>query len=267
MESRQVGSGRPGSWWRDCSRSARRAAFALTFLFATFVAPASYAYLPPSTFIIGKMAEKRAALALIDLDVRMQTQYQERGVAELDEHLQIKRGGKLRLTRQEEDGEHVVIYRDGQLYQLPPAGTATVDKPGFEPLVDLLVPKAQAAEAAKTELLALVQKLGVDANHLQLRRFSSRVAFVLGEDGKPQLWIDKDNFLPVRVVYRGTLAGAEGLWDVQLREFGGVGSGDILPRVIDRSFGGKPISHSEVEKVSVNQKLADHLFAAPAVRR
>lgn len=242
-----------------------------TLMLGTLALPlTASAHIPPGGFIIGKMAEKRAALALNDLDVTLQSQYPALSDSELDERLYLKRGGKLRWVRQESGGEAFIVVRDGKRTEVSATGSVNAETDSFEPLVDLLMPRAQSVEAARTEFLTLCQKLGVDLNVSTLGRLGTRVAYVLGakpnETEKAQIWVDKDTFAPARVIYKDTYAGKAGFWDIQFREFGARESGEAMPRVIERYFDGKLISHSEIEKVTNNPRLAEGLFVAPAVK-
>jgi hypothetical protein len=140
----------------------------------------------------------------------------------------------------------------------------------FEPLVELLLPKAQSQESMRSEYLEMLKRLQIEPGTVSLARFNSRIAYVIGAGGKDrdrnQLWIDKDSFQPVRVMFRGDYQGKKGMWDVQLREFGSRETGDAFPRVIERLFDGKLISHSEVDKLQTSAKLPDASFQLPGVK-
>src|SRR5262245_23380832 len=101
------------------------------------------AYVPPGGFIIGKMADKRAALNLNDVEAQMQTAWAGAGDP-VDEKLQIKRPGRLRWSRSE--GEWAYIAKEGEVAEVDARGNVTRRHVDVEPIVDLLVPRAQNAE-------------------------------------------------------------------------------------------------------------------------
>lgn len=228
----------------------------------------AHAYIPPAGFIVGKLAEKRSSINLSELEVFLETAY---GTNEpVAEKLLLKKPYRLRWSRPEGDGEWVYVYKEGEAAEVSSAGEVKRGRVEFEPVAELLVPKAQAEDPLRDEYLSMLKRLQIDPATVSLARFSSRVAYVIGASSKDrdrhQLWIDKDSFQPVRVLYRGEHDGKKGMWDVQLREFGSRETGDAFPRVIEKYFDGKLVSHTEVEKVQTQTKLPEASFQLPGVK-
>ena len=223
---------------------------------------AAWAHIPPGTFIIGKVADKRAALNLGEAELTLQTEKPngEQG----DERLYLKRGGKLRWVH---DDESVTVERDSRRVEITAGGQTSAEPILAEPLAEFLFPRALSAEATKTELIALCQRLGVDLSVNSLGRLGTRIAYVLGakpgEKERPQIWIDKEWFEPIRVVYKDTYHGKSGIWDMQWREWNSREAGETVPHVIERRFDGQLISRSEVQKSTPNARLSESLFALP----
>jgi hypothetical protein len=226
------------------------------------------AYIPPAGFIVGKLAEKRATIAVNELEVFAETAYG--GAEPVTEKILLKRPYRLRWSRPEGEGEWVYVYKEGEAAEVTPAGEVKRGRVEFEPLAELLAPKAQADDPLRDEYLSVLKRLQIDPQTVSLARFASRVAYVIGASSKDrdrhQLWIDKDSFQPVRVLYRGEHDGRKGMWDVQLREFGARETGDAFPRVIEKYFDGKLVSHTEVEKVQTQTKLPEASFQLPGVK-
>jgi predicted HicB family RNase H-like nuclease len=239
-------------------------------LFALIVVWCSVAdaYVLPTGFLLGKAAEKRSALNLNELDVFLQTTDPNGDI--VDEKLLLKRSARLRWTRTTNEGEAVRIVKDNEQATVRPDGRVVRERVEVEPFSELLLPKGQSTETVKSEYLTLCQRLGIETSRTTLARFNSRVAIVIGAGGKdkdrPQLWIDKDAFYPVRLLYRGEYEGKKGMWDIQLREFGARETGELFPRVVERHFDGKLLSHSEVEKVTSTTKISEASFQLPAAK-
>lgn len=236
-------------------------------LFGLLMPNTAFAYIPHGTYLVAKLAEKRAALTVNDLEALLETTYAERGPDEVNEKLQLKRGGKLRLTRTEGESESVSILKDGKRTEVSATGDVKPGTPGFEPLTDLFYPKVANVESARSEMIGLLQKLGVDLTIDTMQRAGNKIAYVYGakagELEKPQIWLDKDNLLPLRIIYKE----GDKLWDVSFSEWGIAGGADVFPRLIRRSLNGKVFSESTVEKLATNQKLAESLFNPPTQKK
>jgi hypothetical protein len=240
----------------------------IVVLIVTLIAAPAFAYVPPAGFIVGKLAEKRAAVNPSELEVSLETSYA--GGEPSMEKLLLKRPYRLRWSRAEGEGEWVYVYKEGEAAEVSSKGDVKRSRVELEPIAELLAPKAQAQEPLRDEYLGIIKRLNIDPQTVSLQRFASRVAYVIGaapnDHDKAQLWIDKDSFQPVRVLFRGDHDGKKGMWDVQLREFGARETGDAFPRVIERLFDGKVVSHSEVEKVQTQAKVPEASFQLPGVK-
>jgi hypothetical protein len=129
------------------------------------------------------------------------------------------------------------------------------------------VPAARAMVEALCTLLGdaeergLAQRLaarGVALTDVAFGRMDGRVAWVLGgrpQEQRPQAWIDKEAFQPVRLV--APLAGATR--DVRLLDFGSIG-GDAFPRAVEVWNGNQIEGRFTTEKVALNPRLPEALF-------
>lgn len=223
---------------------------------------AAWAHIPPGTFIIAKVADKRAALNVNEVELTLQTEKAngEQG----DEHLYLKRGGKLRWVH---DDESVTVERDDRRVEISASGQTSNEAIIAEPLTDFLFPRALSPESAKAELITFCQHVGIDLSVSSLARMGTRVAYVLGakpgEKDRPQIWIDKEWFQPIRVIFKDTYHGKTGVWDLQWREYNSREAGEAVPHIIERRFDGQLVSRSEVQKSTPNGRLSDSLFALP----
>ncbi len=233
-------------------------------LFILFAARPAYAHVPPGTFIVAKMAEKRASLNLTDLDLSLSS---DKDGEASTERLYLKRGGKLRWVRNEDGGESVTIVDAGRRAETDAQGHTTVENIAADPLVDFLLPRTQSSESVRAEFIGVCQRLNIDLSVNTMGRQGGRLAYVYGakpsDKDKPQIWIDKDSMQPLRVIYAGTHGGKTGIWDLRLMEWNSREAGDAAPHFIERWFDGVLVSKSEVEKAATNVRLAESLFQLP----
>jgi len=109
---------------------------------------------------------------------------------------------------------------------------------------------------------ALAQALagrGVALTDVALGRMGGRVAWVLGgrpQDARPQAWIDKQAFQPVRLIARF----GDATRDVRLLDFGAPVGGDRFPRAVEVWSGTQLEARFTAEHVAVNPKLPDAIF-------
>lgn len=109
-----------------------------------------------------------------------------------------------------------------------------------------------------------LKKNRIDDEVVSLGRHHRRVVYIIGakpwETDRPQLWIDKELMVPVRLI---TLDGGQ-IRDLQLLEFGSGLTGAWLPRRIEVREGGTLIEATDFESVTPNGKIDEGLFSAPA---
>lgn len=104
-----------------------------------------------------------------------------------------------------------------------------------------------------------LSRLGVPVGEGYLGQASGRVAYVLGAspaEKRPQVWIDKQTFQPVRLV--APLGGV--LADVRLVDFGSPVGGDAFPRAVEVEDAGSLALKLTAEKLAANPKIPDGLF-------
>ncbi len=100
---------------------------------------------------------------------------------------------------------------------------------------------------------------GVALGDVALGRLCGRVAWVIGarpQEAKPQAWIDKQSFQPVRLVARFGDAAR----DVRLLDFGSPVEGDGFPRAVEVWNGDALEARFTTEKMTPNPRLPDAIF-------
>lgn len=104
-----------------------------------------------------------------------------------------------------------------------------------------------------------LSRIGVPLARPALGRFGGQVAFVIGArpgEAKPQAWVDKRTFQPVRVIFQA----GEALADVRLLDWGSPTGGDWFPRAVEVYRGDALQARFVTEKATANPRVADALF-------
>ena len=106
----------------------------------------------------------------------------------------------------------------------------------LQPLLTLGCPllTSRGGDEGLRSIIEWMKTLGVDIQTASLGRFNSHIAEVVGAEARdlasPQVWIDKDEFVPLRVLAK--LNGT--VYDVRYLDLGAPGSGaETLPRIIE----------------------------------
>ena len=247
-----------------------------TALLVLWAGPA-LAYVLPVTGILKRLGQRREQLALATLEVRgtfAMPGDSARGAAAAvglplagadpaaPALLTFKIPGRCRLELSPADlpeaERPAAVVKAGQV-----AGVRGLERvPAAAALLRgvcaLVGPRAGGAEPDRAYAQEL-SRLGVPLAAAVLGRFNGQVAYVIGArpaEAKPQAWVDKQTWQPVRVVFQ---AGG-GLADVRLLDWGSPTGGDWFPRAVEVHQGGALQARFVTEKAAANPKVPDALF-------
>ena len=121
--------------------------------------------------------------------------------------------------------------------------------------------KASLAERMMRDLEAY----GVDTQKISHGRFDGRIAFVIGakpfETNKPQVWIDKDTYHPLRVIVAGKVGGKELIREVRFMGWGSSEAGGWYPKIIERLDNGVLKERAVTKSAERNKTFERGLFA------
>ena len=219
----------------------------LVLLGGLLLAGSVFAYIPPPGWMLDKLAHKRGQTGLRRIKVQLKC-------ADGDQSLYIKAGGRVR--REFADGA-VELCLSGKCYRKEKGE----QKYKLMPAWTYLRYYYFAEHAASGQrYLALMRGWGVDTKVDTLARLASRVAVVLGakdwERDRPQFWMDKDLYLPLRFMVRD----GESLVQIDWLDWGSRASGDWFPGRMKVFRDGQEVESCETLDVDVKQDLPDTLF-------
>ena len=258
---------------------------ALLCLGALAPSPA-HAYVLPADFLCRLLADSRRQ-SLRDVTLVLRAELADHD-GPVDERLYLKRPERLRLVQgNEATGKkaRIAVISEG-LAASGDEGVLHDDGTSPNPWPALLFPKGADLDETSARMLEAIEAVGIDVAQVSLGRYAGGFAYVIGakpwENGRPQLWLDKTTYQPVRLLWPAgaspskakpaaasaapdpnaptSPAMAPGAGMHELRLLGYVGG---LPRRIEEWEDGRLLRRSEVVQVRTNQGLPESLFALP----
>lgn len=233
-------------------------------------ADVAQAYAPPAAYIMNLAAGKRQKLKLDAIRVTLKrTEYKDgQPVGDpVEVTVTYRHGGRVRREWTDKDGKHArlsdatrAVWWDGDKRS----------KGTVEPsLLDALWGTGDEAgerPAAQDRAMAVLTAAGVAEVPVGFARTDGRVAWVVGSAGKSvdvsQAWVDKDDFLPLRLVRaeKGKDKDHKGpVWDERYRGWGAQG-GDMHPARVELYKDGVLVRLDELVRVDPSPKLDERDF-------
>ena len=223
------------------------------------------AHVLPADYILRMMVERHRRLGIADLTIELTTEV-GRNPAGVEERIYIKNPERMRRVRPEGSGALVTVQVEGEV-ATGPEGALKRGKAPLDLLLTLLHPTGEELEDAQRRLLAVLKREGIDSSVVTLGRQKGTIAYVIGGKAQdlqvPQLWIEKETFLPLKLVLPRKVDGKLERLEVRWLEFGSSTTGEWFPRVLEIWRDGQRLERSEVTKVQVNKKVPETLFALP----
>lgn len=229
----------------------------LAALVAACVALPAAAYVLPTRALLDKLAERRSKDSARTLRVEGTLEiFAETGARTVIPAVHdLRYPGRCALATDQGDA------RDGAAWE---RGRRVAPKdPALEPLMvleSLACPVLAVHDGADREIGAFLAKEGVDTDYTGLSRLEGHPAYLIGakpwETDKPQLWLDEETFLPVRVIGRvGTVLG-----DVRLLGYDDPATGEWHPRRMELWEDGALKVRFTAERLDRNVSLDDGLL-------
>lgn len=231
--------------------------------------PASaLAYIPPSEFIARTMVQKRAPMKSARLRGRVMgfnSAGGPSGVQFISETHYDAASGVLRCTALDEQGRELFRmerYARKESEAQDPAQLITqVLLETRAPQLVTELKRWSLPVVTEEELLKLAdeaERRSVEKTFFARQKLPTglQVAWVIGEKNGNQLWIEKDTFLPVKLLFTPASGDSERL------EVGFEGFRTIrevpFPKFISLQEGGRPVLREELQEVSVNPASDQH---------
>lgn len=175
-------------------------------------------------------------------------------------------GSNLRRETDQEGGALVEIRADGKTILRAPAQAEKSSKAGVDVLADIMAAAPPVdAGAASDRLIGAFKGLGVNVEVVSYARFDGRVAYLIGskpwETDKPQVWIEKDTYLPMRVVtFQKQSDGSVQKIDLRYLGWGSPVGGAWYPQTVEVWKADKLVRRSSTQNVERNVAVDATLF-------
>ncbi|MBN2494412.1 MAG: hypothetical protein JXR96_07485 [Deltaproteobacteria bacterium] len=223
----------------------------LAIAVSALLVPIAAAYVPSAEWLLDKMAYKRSKMGVQRMKIELRCgSAEERQDTEV---LYILSPEKVR--RELADGT-VELCIGGRCRRKTKGGAVEM----LPDWTHLQYYYFAHNDARGQRYLALMRGLGVDIKVDTLARIASRIAIVLGakewERDRPQIWLDKDLFLPLRLMARD----GQSLIQIDWIHWGSQASGDWFPGQLDVYRDGSLIRSCKTAEVEVNKAIPEGLF-------
>lgn len=220
----------------------------------------AHSYLLPAQQIIEFVAKQTARVYNIRLDVWAESPDPNLPGATIRREM-VFYAARPDFLRQEIIGEAengTILVGSGRRLSVID-GHLLAEPPRHEEIFPMLL---LASSAETLEALLLAEQ--VDLSQVHLSRLGREIAFVIGgPPGKPeapQLWCDKENFWPLRLVGRRSYQGVVDLVDIRFLSYRQVAQSIWMPSIIEFYRQDQLVLRLVVQKTQHNERLPDALF-------
>lgn len=246
--------------------SRRHALLAGAALLATTPA---LAFRPSATWVFGRAMEKARDRGTTSLRVDATTSVWDvtgkpviEGAAE---RVWLEAPGRLRRELDVGKGMTTEVRVDGRLLVREPDKAERSSKSGLDLLADMMTAQSSLeAGPAAQRLIAAAKGIGVNPEVVAYSRFDGRIAYLVGskpwETDKPQLWLDKELLVPLRLVTTLKDGSATTRLDVRYLGWGSPVGGAWYPAAVEIWRGDSLVRRTVTETLERNTTLDPGLF-------
>ena len=223
----------------------------------------AHAYVLPAEYIMRMLADKISRLKIEDVSIKLESQQGSETVAE---RFYLKRAERARLLS---GADQALIYveNEGQIADMTTGSFKRSQANRTDLLTALLFPTGKNLDERSVRMLEVLSATGIDTSVVALGRASNRPVYIVGarsfEPLKPQVWFDKQTFVPVRsVLYTGT-ANAGDKVEKRYLDHQKSAAGKWFPSIIETWKNDILVKEQVVVEAKKNQKLPESMFRAP----
>ena len=236
------------------------------------VAMPALAFRPSATWLFNRVMERshdRGTTSLrVDASTTTWTITGAPVVEGAAERTWLSAPGRLRRELDVDKGHTTEVRADGRLLSQTPGQPDKKSNAGVDLLAEIMTAmSSQDSGPAAQRLIGALKALGINTEVVSYSRFDGRVAFVVGskpwETDKPQLWLDKDLLVPLRLVTLQKDGANMVRIDTRYLGWGSPVGGSWYPQVIEVWRGDAVIRRSVTEDLERNIEIDSALYAIP----
>lgn len=222
----------------------------------------AYAYLLPADAILSTAARKRAEIGFTTI-VAEGTYQRGEGAPKLKVWEAVRANKAHRVERRDGNNTEVALTVPGKRYSFK-TGERTPAPQKFNG--DLIFTFFAATERDPGKTSQFLRAHDIDDNIVSLSRLEGRVAYVIGakpwETNKSQLWIDKELFLPIRLIHVDRQSSS--VTDTRFLGVGSAITSEWFPQRIELWKDGKLVESTTYSSARLNEEVSEDLFRPPA---
>ena len=238
-------------------------ALAVSLILATY-AGNGLAYILPASAILESVGERRKSLGYEALVLRGRSLNPSTNISEKSVWKLIKPGHGIRTEIKGTHSTEISLLKDKKRYKFSP-GVPPLKPKKLKASLELDFLASNKGDAGGKRGKALLRAHKIDGKIVSLSRMNKRIIWVIGahegDHESPQLWIDKDLRVPVRLIYNDEASGEK--IDIRWLGFGSPQTREWHPRQIDTFRNNKLVERLVFHKVMVNPSVDADLLSIP----
>ncbi len=224
------------------------------------------AFRPSASWLFNRVVERASARSTTTLTVEATTSTWDAAgkpvVVGESERVWLAPPAMSRRELDLEKGRVVEVRADGRFFSQQGSQAGKTSNGGFDALAEF------ATQPADTQrLIAVLKNLGINTEVVAYSRFDGRVAYLVGskpwETDKPQLWLDKDLMVPLRLVTFQKDGDKTVRVDTRFLGWGSPVGGSWYPAVVEVWRADVLVRRTVTESLERNGVLSPTLFAIP----
>ena len=249
-----------------------RVAVAVAVVVVAVLATPALAFRPSATWLFSRVMERSRERGTTSLRVEATTTtWDVTGKPQVEgsaERTWLTAPGRLRRELDLDKGHSTEVRADGRLLTQVPGQADKKSNAGIDILAELMTAmSSQDAGPAAQRFIGSLKALGINTEVVSYSRFDGRVAYLVGskpwETDKPQLWVDKDLLVPLRLVTFQKDGAVNARIDTRYLGWGSPVGGSWYPQVIEVRRGDAVIRRSVTEDLERNIEIDGALYAIP----
>jgi hypothetical protein len=233
------------------------------FALGSIVPAIALAYVLPAEVVLSTIAKRRADIAFTTLIAEGTSQ---KGSSPPETIWECVIPGRAhRIERKGSQGTEVTLSTTSKRWTFRLGEKAT---PGVKSAPDLILTFLGASErdSGGSRGSAFLRSRGIDESVVSMARLDKRANFVIGAKPwdlkKPQLWVDKEYFLPSRLIEVDKQTGS--VTDTRLLGYGSAVTGEWFPQKVEVYKDGMLVETVTYSSARLNEEVNDELTKPPS---
>jgi outer membrane lipoprotein-sorting protein len=230
---------------------------------ASTIPAIALAYVLPADAIFSTMARKRVEIDFKTLVA--EGTYQAGGGPPVSIWEVMIPGRVRRIERKSKEATEITLIKENKRWSYR-IGEKAAPSAKAPPDIVLTFLGANDKDPGGARGSAFLRSRGIDESTVSLSRLDKRAAYVIGakpwEANKPQLWVDKEYYLPCRLIEVDKQSGS--ITDTRFLGYGSAVTGEWYPQKIEVWKDGNLVESTTYTSARLNEEVNDDLLKPPS---